>query len=190
MSMIKVYGLAALLTLTACGNTFDDLKPSGDDLRPAVTANSIGSQPSQIAADFAAPATNGTSFKLSDYLVGGPFASDAVVLYFTMWCPICISHTDHMLYNIIPQFKTRGTVRYVLVDYVSGSISSTTVSEAVNGYAGSVFITIADQNQNILTQLNGAMGKTIVIDAQGIIQMNEDFRTGDHLINTLNRILP
>lgn len=182
--------LAALLMLTACGNTLDDLTPSGEDLRPAVTANTVGSQPTQIAADFSAPATNGTIFKLSDYLAGGAFSSDAVVLYFTMWCPICISHTDHLLFNIIPQFQGRGTVVYVLVDYVSGSIASTTVSEAVNGYAGSVFTSIADENQTILNQLNGAMGKTIVINNAGIIQMNEDFRTGDKLISVLNTILP
>ena len=190
MSITKTYMLAALLMLTACGSTFDDLAPSGEDLRPSVTANTVGSQPSQISADFSAPATNGTTFKLSDYLTGGAFASDAVVLYFTMWCPICISHTDHILYNIIPQFQTRGTTVYVLVDYVSGSIASTTVSEAVNGYAGSVFTTIADENQSLLNQFQGAMGKTIVIDKNGVIQMNEDFRTGDNLIQTLNTILP
>ena len=190
MFTIKVLLLTALLTLSACGNTLDDLNPSSDDLRPTVIANSIGSQPGQKAADFFAPATDGTTFKLSDYLAGGTFSSDAVVFYFTMWCPICISHTDHLLFNIIPQFQGRGTTTYVLVDYVSGSIASTTVSEAVNGYAGSIFTTIADENQTILSQLNGAMGKTIVIDNNGIVQMNEDFRTGDNLIHTLNRILP
>jgi len=190
MFMTKSYLLITILMFTSCGNMADDLNPSSKDLRPSVVANSIGSQPGQKATDFSAPATNGTNFKLSDYLAGGPFASDAVVLYFTMWCPICLSHTDHLLFNIIPQFQGRGTTTYVLLDYVSGSIASTTVSEAVNGYAGSIFTTIADENQTILTQLNGAMGKTIVIDKNGIIQMNEDFRTGDNLINTLNRILP
>ncbi len=190
MSMIKYLLCVAMLFLAACGNMADDLNPSGEDLRPAVTANTTGSQPSQIAADFTAPATNGTTFKLSNHLLGGTMPADAVVLYFTMWCPICISHTDHILYNIIPQFQTRGTVRYVLVDYVSGSIASTTVSEAVNGYAGSVFTTIADENQSLLNQFQGAMGKTIVVDKNGVIQMNEDFRTGDNLINTLNTILP
>jgi len=193
MFMIKPYHyslLISLLWLTACGNMADDLNPSGNDLRPSIVANSIGNQPGQIAADFSAPATNSTTFKLSDHLAGGAFAADAVVLYFTMWCPICLSHTDHMLYTIIPQFQGRGTVVYVLVDYVSGSIASTTVSEAVNGYAGSVFTTIADEKQSILTQLNGAMGKTIVIDAQGVIQMSEDFKTGTKLTNVLNNILP
>ncbi|MDQ7003423.1 MAG: redoxin domain-containing protein [Ghiorsea sp.] len=190
MFMTKTALLACLLLLSSCGNTVDDLNPSGEDLRPAITANSIGSQPSQISADFSAPATNGTTFKLSNHLTGGATPADAVVLYFTMWCPICISHTDHLLFNIIPQFQGRGTTTYVLVDYVSGSIASTTVSEAVNGYAGSIFTTIADENQSLLNQFQGAMGKTIVIDKNGVIQMNEDFRTGDHLINTLNRILP
>ncbi len=190
MSMTKSYLLITILMLTSCGNMADDLNPSSDDLRPSVVANSIGSQPGQKAADFSAPATNSTTFKLSDYLAGGPFASDAIVLYFTMWCPICISHTDNLLYNVIPQFQGRGTTTYVLVDYVSGSIASTTVSEAVNGYAGSIFTTIADENQSILTQLNGAMGKTIVINNAGIIQMNEEYRTGDKLISVLNNILP
>ena len=187
---LRSYLLVTMLMLASCGNMADDLNPSSDDLRPGVVANSIGSQPGQKAADFSAPATNGTTFKLSDYLAGGPFASDAIVLYFTMWCPICISHTDNLLYNVIPQFQGRGTTTYVLVDYVSGSIASTTVSEAVNGYAGSVFTTIADENQTILTQLNGSMGKTVVMDAQGIIRMNEDYRTGTKLIQTLQHILP
>ena len=166
------------------------LHPSGKDLRPTVVAGSIGPYVSQKAANFTAPNTTGGTFDLSDYLAGGANASDAVVLYFTMWCPICMGHTDHLFWNIIPQFTARGTTTYILVDYVSGSISSTTVSEMVNGYAGSIFTTIADENQSIMSQLQGAMGKTIVIDSNGIIQMNEDFRTGANLVTTLDRILP
>lgn len=190
MFMIKALLLSSLLLLASCGNLADDLNPSGNDLRPTVVANTIGSQPSQIAADFSAPATNGTVFTLSDHLTGGAFASDAVVLYFTMWCPICISHTDNILFNIIPQFQGRGTTTYVLVDYVSGSITATTVSEAVNGYAGSVFKTIVDENQGLLNQFSAAMGKTVVIDKNGVIQMNEDYKTGTQLAAVLDRLLP
>jgi len=188
--MIKILCFILVGMLTACGNMTDDLNPSGNDLRPSVVANSIGSSPTQILADFSAPKTTAGTFTLSDYLAGGAQASDAIVFYFTMWCPICMSHGDHMLYNIMPQFQGRGTVRYVLIDYVSGSLAATTTSEAANGYTGSPYIVLADINQALLTQLQGAMGKTIVLDSNGIVLMNEDFRTGDRLINTLNNLLP
>ncbi len=189
MSLIKSSFIAMLLLLASCGME-GDLNPSSQDQRPAVIAGSIGFQVSQKAADFTAPDTRGGTFLLSDYLAGGAKASDAVVLYFTMWCPICMGHTDHIFYNIMPQFQLRGNTTYVLIDYVSGSITATQNAEAANGYAGSTFVTIADINQSILNQLQGTMGKTIVIDTNGIIQMNEDFRTGDNLIATLNKVLP
>ena len=191
MSMIKPFIMVSLtLLLSACGDMVDDLKPSGEDLRTTITANSTGSQVGQKSVDITAPNTDGTTFLLSDYLAGGTQASDAVVFYFTMWCPICLSHTDHMLYNVIPQFQSRGKTTYVLVDYVSGSIAATQVSESVNGYNGSVFTTIADENQAILSQLEGAMGKVIVIDGNGIIQMSEDYKTGANLSAALDKILP
>ena len=191
MSSIKLSAIIlAVSLLGACGNMADDLKPSGNDSRPAVTYGSTGNQVSQTVLDFSAPDTNNGTFVLSDHLAGGANASDAVVLYFTMWCPICMGHTDHLFFNIIPQFQTRGKTTYVLVDYVSGSISATIVSEAVNGYAGSIFTTIADENQSILTQLGGAMGKVVVIDGNGTIQMSEDFKTGANLVSTLDKILP
>ena len=191
MSTIKQLIMISLtLFLASCGDMADDLRPSGDDLRSAITANSTGAQVGQKSIDISAPNADGSTFVLSDYLAGGAKASDAVVLYFTMWCPICLSHTDHMLYNIVPQFQSRGKTTYVLVDYVSGSVAATKVSELVNGYAGSVFTSIADENQVILSQLQGAMGKVIVIDGNGIIQMSEDYKTGDNLSATLDKILP
>ncbi|MDX8387915.1 MAG: redoxin family protein [Ghiorsea sp.] len=191
MSLIKISTIILTCALlAACGNLSDDLIPSGNDLRAAVTSGSTGNQVSQTVSDFSASNTNNGTFVLADHLAGGTNASDAVVLYFTMWCPICMSHIDHLFFNIIPQFKARGKTTYVLVDYVSGSISATVVSEAVNGYAGSIFTTIADENQAILGQLGGAMGKVIVIDGNGIIQMSEDFKTGANLVSTLDKILP
>lgn len=190
MPTIKYFLIITTALLGACGNLADDLKPSGEDLRSTITANSTGALPSQKAADFSAPQTTGGQFVLSDYLAGGASAADAVVLYFSMWCPICLAHTDHMLYTIMPQFQQRGNVRFVLVDYVSGSIQATTNSEAVNGYQGSAFTVIADESGSLMKQFNGAMGKTIVIDSSGSIQMNEDFRSGDHLISILNTLLP
>ncbi len=190
MSLIKSLHIFAMLLLLASCGMEGDLNPSSADKRPTVTPGSIGWQVSQKAADFSAPDTRYGTFTLSDYLAGGMNASDAVVLYFTMWCPICMGHSDHIYYNILPQFQLRGKTTYLLVDYVSGSISATINAEAANGYKGSQFVTIADETGAIANTLHGSMGTTIVIDTNGIIQMNEDFRTGDNLIATLNRILP
>ena len=189
MSLIKVALLCSFLLLASCGME-GDMNPSSADMRPTVTAGSIGWQVTQQAANFSAPETKGGTFTLSDYLAGGVNASDAVVFYFTMWCPICMGHTDHIYYNIMPQFQARGKTTYVLVDYVSGSIAATINAEAANGYKGSQFVTISDETGSISNTLHGSMGTTIVVDTNGIIQMNEDFRTGDNLIATLNRILP
>jgi hypothetical protein len=95
------------------------------------------------------------------------------------------------MYNtVIPQFSGRGTVVYGLVDYVSGSVSASRAAELANGYAGSDFTTLADVSQNLLDQFNGAMGVVVVIDSDGTILLNEDYRGGSALIETLDQQLP
>lgn len=167
--------------LTAC-----DLK---DDLLPSSTDKS---SPLGIANDFTAKDINNNDFILYDHLTIGANTTpaDVVVLYFTMWCPICLSHTDYIYTNIIPQFETRGTVVYGLVDYVSGSVSATYAQASANGYLTPKFDILADANQAVYNQFNGAMGITIVIDNDGTILMNEDFRDGSNLVNILNQQLP
>lgn len=183
--------IAALLALSACGGDLtDDLNPSDADLRPAVTAGTIGHLPGQTAADFSLRTSTDQIFQLSEHLATGAVPADAVVLYFTMWCPICLAHSDHMYNLVIPQFKSRGTVVYALVDYVSGSVPGARASEMANGYAGSDFITLVDSQQGIMSQFNAAMGSVVVIDANGTILMNEDYRNGAGLTETLNDLLP
>ena len=164
--------------LSAC-DLKDDLLPSSSDERGAVVPGSIGNMPGQVAADFTIQNMYGYDFVLSDHLVGGTNEADVIVLYFTMWCPICLSHTDHMYTNIIPQFETRGNVVYGLVDYVSGSVSATYAVAQANGYLTPKFDVLADVNQAVLNQFNGAMGITIVIDSDDTILMNDDYRTGE-----------
>ncbi|MDH3342611.1 MAG: peroxiredoxin family protein [Gammaproteobacteria bacterium] len=178
-----------LIGLSAC-DLQDDLLPSSSDERGTVVPGSIGHLPGQIAADFTIQDMYGNDFVLSDHLAGGSNPADVVVLYFTMWCPICLSHTDHMYSNVIPQFVGRGTVVYGLVDYVSGSVTATYAQAQANGYITPKFDILADVNQAVLNQFNGAMGITVVIDSDGTILMNEDYRTGEKLTRILDQQLP
>lgn len=189
---IQRYAMLALIacTMVACGGAADDLAPSSTDQRPAVVAGSIGSMPSQKAGDFTVLDENGAPWRLYDHLSGGAQPSDAVVIYFTMWCPICLSHSDHLLYTVMPQFAGRGNTSYVLVDYVSGSVVGTRASVLANGYGGSPFTVLADSNLTVFNQFQASMGKTIVLDTYGTVLMNEDYRTGSNLISKLHALLP
>ena len=186
--LASALGLFALLLLGGCEVT-DDLSPSGEDKRPDVTAGSIGNYPGQVAADFTAKDSLNQDYTLSEHLAGGATPADAIVLYFTMWCPICLGHSDHMLYAVMPEFAARGNVEFLLVDYVSGSVAVTRAQELANGYSGS-FTTLADIDLALLEQFDAAMGTTIVIDATGTIKMNEDYKDGSKLSETLDALLP
>jgi len=181
MFSVKQILLIAVLLLAACGN---NLAPSGSDMRATVTAGSPGYQPGQTAIDFTLSDSLGNPFTLSDHLIGGATPAKAVVLYFTMWCPICTSHMDHLLYTTIPQV-TAAPVVYAVVDYVSGSVPVTRSAEVQNGYGGSAFTVLADSSQGLFNLANAAMGTTIVIDPYGAVLMNEDYRNGQNLANLL-----
>lgn len=182
--------LAASLLCAACGSLGDDLLPSNQDRRAAVVPGSTGHLPGQVAADFTAVDTLSQPFVLSDHLAGGATPADAIVLYFTMWCPVCLSHTDHMLGSVVPAVSGRGTVVYLLVDYVSGSVALSRAAELGAGYAGSAFTVIADLNQNLFAQFDAAMGTTVVLGPDGTVLMNEDYRTGQNLFAILDGVLP
>lgn len=183
MSLFAIY-------LTACGDIDHDLLPSDSDQRPNVVAGTIGHLPNQVSADFTINDSQNNLFTLSDYLEGGATPADAVVLYFTMWCPICLGHTDHMFNTIRPQFQTQRNVVFVLVDYISGSVALTRASEIANGYSDSGFITVADVDQALYKQYHAANGTTVVISGDGTILLNEDYRTGANLIKALNTLFP
>ncbi|WP_455219723.1 peroxiredoxin family protein [Kaarinaea lacus] len=174
-------------SLWSCDN--GDLFPSGEDRREPVVAGSEGYLPGQVAANFSLADSTGTTVNLYDYLLNGATPADAIVLYFTMWCPICLGHSDHMIYALMPQFSTRGKVKYFLIDYVSGSVQQAFNAELANGYVGSDFVVLADTNRSVFRQFHAAMGTTVVIDASGVIRMNEDYRTGDNLAEVLDSVL-
>ncbi|MDT8383391.1 MAG: redoxin family protein [Gammaproteobacteria bacterium] len=182
--------LTLLLVLPGCDGLGDDLSPSGADRRAEVVAGSIGAQPSQQAADFRLTTSTGSDFTLSAHLQGGSDPADVIVLYFTMWCPVCLAHSDYLYSQIIPRFRNRGRVVYALVDYVSGSVSGSRMQELANGYAGSDFVTLADVDQALQHQLNATMATVVVIDRTGTILLNEDFRDGSALTASLEQQLP
>ncbi len=98
---------------------------------------------------------------------------DGVVLYFTMWCPICDSHMGHIRSNLIDDFPN---VSFLVVDYVTGSVSASRAAQLANGYAS--FTVLADSNQALFSTFNGSMGTTVVIDSSGTVKLNEDYKDG------------
>lgn len=167
-------------TLSAC-DIDDDLHPSSNDL------SSQG-----IAADFTVKDIYNNDFVLYDHLTIGANTSpaDAVVLYFTMYCPICTADTAHIQNTVIPQFSSRGTVTYVLVDYLSGSITTAYDYALANGVSNPAYFTVLADIDNLLeNQFTGTMGITVVIASDGTVLMHEEYNS-NNLIDTLNQYLP
>lgn len=176
MDSADVRRLLLVLILTffsGCGGMLDDLKPSGSD------KHRVG----QLAPDFTLSDTLGTSVTLSTILTGTDVSG--VVLYFTMWCPTCDVHMSSMRSSHIPTFPN---VRFIALDYVSGTVADARNSELSNGYAGSGFIVLADTAQTVLNLYRGTMGTTVVIDKAGVIRMNEDYK--DDRVTAALAVLP
>lgn len=161
-----------LVILTGCG----DLNPSSNDLQAPVDSGTIGPGAGQIAPDFSLFDTLGNPVTLSAELV----AADGIVLYFTMWCPICDSHMSHMRAQVIPNFTN---VKFFFVDYVSGTVELSRAAQDSNGYND--LTVLVDNTQDVLTLYTATMGTTVVIDNAGSVRMNEDYKDGAKLIETL-----
>jgi peroxiredoxin len=112
-------------------------------------------------------------------------SAHGVVLYFTMWCPICDMHMSNMRNAAMPQYPD---VRFFLVDFVSGTVADALSAEISSGYAGSGFTVLADVHQTVLGLYQATMGTTVVIDSGGIIRMNEDYNDGSRLRAALSSL--
>jgi len=167
--VVRAIVISAVLLVVGCQGTSDDLMPSGADKRPDVVAGSMGTRVDQQSPDFAVQDTLGNSYALSTELA----TADAVVLYFTMWCPICDSHASHMRSATIPDFPQ---VKFFLVDYVTGSIAASRSAQLSNGYASSTVL--VDDDLSLYNLYQASMGTTVVIDSTGIVKMNEDYKDG------------
>jgi peroxiredoxin len=172
--------LLVSLGLAGCGGITDVLNPSSDDNRPAVEAGSDGTQVGQLSPDFSAFDTLGNSRGLYDELG----TATGVVLYFTMWCPICDTHASHMRAVVMPNFPT---VQFFLVDFVSATITASRTAQLANGYGD--IETLADIDQNLFDLYDASMGTTVVIDSAGnIVRMNEDYKDSVKLTETLQAL--
>ena len=188
-SIISAAWLLVSLVLAGCDGMTDDLLPSGDDKRPDVEAGTIGTQVGQQSPEFPVQIldTLGVSRGLYNELAG----SSGVVLYFTMWCPICEFDMSHMRKYVIPNFPT---VKFFLVDYVSGSVSVSRASQEAYGYIDidtlvDPYLDQANSDIKVLEDMYQAtMGSTIVIDSVGIVQMNETYKDGVKLTETLQAL--
>jgi len=172
--------LVTFLGLAGCDGITDDLLPSGEDKRPAVEAGTIGTQVGQQSPDFSLSDTLGNSRGLYAELA---IPKDGVVLYFNMWCPICDAHASHMRAEVMPNFPA---VSFFLVDYVTGSLSASRDAQLSNGYAD--IETLVDAVQEVFNLYQASMGTTVVIDKNGIVRMNEDYKDGVKLTEILQAL--
>ena len=169
--------LAITLFLAACGN---NLLPSGEDKRTPA-AGGAGNAAGQTSPGFTLTDTAGGTVSLSALNAAGK----PVVLYFTMWCPICDSHMQHIQSTAMAQYPN---AVYIAVDYLSGSVAGAAASQSAAGYDGSPFIVVADVGQTVLNAYHATMGTTVVIDATGTVRMNEDYKDGAALLAVLGAL--
>lgn len=175
--------LIVLLTLVGCSGIMDDLNPSGTNKVPAVVPGTTGPGVGQNAPDFTISDTLGSSVNLATAMTGT--GVKGVVLYFTMWCPLCDTHMSHMQDSVIPFFPD---VVFFAVDYVSGTVTDARNAELSSGFSGSRFHVLADIGAQVALEYNATMGTTVVIDRTGVIRMNEDFKDGSRLTATLTAL--
>ena len=176
MGSVKIHTfLLILVLLTGCGIQMEDLNPSGSDKRPSEQPGTIGPAVGQNAPNFTLSDSYGNDFTLSSVVP----TTRAVVLYFAMeWCPICEGHLDNLRSYVIPNFPNVG---FYVVDYTCASVAEALNWETSTGYAGSGFAVLADTQHAVLDLYLGTMGTTVVIDKNGVVRMNEDYKDGARL---------
>jgi len=152
----------------------EDLLPSNDQL----ASNSIAEVGSTLD-DINFTLSTGDTQNLSDRLQN----ADAIVLYFTMWCPVCDSHMNHIRQHIRDDYPN---VDFIFVDYVSGSVSASYGAQRSSGYSD--FDVLADINDVLQNRLGGTMATTVVVDKNFIVRMNEEFKTGSQLTAMLDQL--
>ena len=179
MSFHRYLLIILALAVTAC----DDLYPSGEDKRAPVDSSTVGASVGQIAPNFDLSDTEGNMVTMSTEL----FNNDAVVLYYTMWCPICDSHMSHMRTHVIPNYPN---VSFLIIDYVSGTVTFSRDAQLSNGYAD-LTVLVNNIPQDVLSLYDATMGTTVVIEnagSDGIVRMNEDYKDSVKLTTTLDAL--
>ena len=173
LKKLTILGLV-ILALSSLSGCQEDLLPSDHPLEPSAQSR-VGTTLDDVA------------FTLSDgqqqSLSGRLQQSDAFVLYFTMWCPVCDLHMSHIRDTFLSAYPS---VEFVFVDYVSGTVAISEQSRTSSGYRD--FNVIADVD-NSLEQLFGAtMASTVVIDKNFIVLFQEEFKDGIRLTEILDAL--
>ncbi len=156
-SIKHIFFISLALFLSAC---VEDLAPEKEDLRKE---SSFEVKPS---ANFSASTTTNDAINLEDELA----SYDAVVLYFTMWCSTCSGHMDEIDYKQ----DNYPNIRFLMVDYVSGSIAQSKRSQRDNGYQH--MTTLVDNNDVLQNLYDGKMATTVIINSQQEIIFNELYK--------------
>jgi peroxiredoxin len=170
---LTTFILIGMFLLTGCQ---EDLFPSNDQLTSKSEA-----QVGALIDDLEFTLSTNINDEISSRLQ--PNNIDAVVLYFTMWCPVCDSHMSH----IRSQFKNQyPNIEFMFVDYVSGSTTSSRGAQTSSGYSD--FDVISDYDNALENYFSGTMASTIVIDKNFIVLMNEEFKTGSQLASILDNL--
>ncbi len=96
---------------------------------------------------------------------------DGIVLYFTMWCPVCDNHMQLLRSDFVAQYPN---VDFVLVDYVSASAANSRTTQLNNGYRD--FNVISDRDDYLENVLDGAMARVVLIDKNFTVVFSELFK--------------
>ena len=159
MPLIKhIVIMCITLFLSAC---VEDLAPESKDLRKDSNFEI------QISKNFSISTTDDELINLYDELA----SHDAVVLYFTMWCSTCSAHMD----EIDSKQDAYPNVRFLMVDFVSGSMSQSKNSQRDNAY--NHMTTLVDNSDLLQDMYKGKMASTIVINSQHEILFNEVYKS-------------
>ncbi len=97
---------------------------------------------------------------------------DGVVLYFTMWCPVCDNHMQSIRNDLVVQYAN---IDFVFIDYVSASATSSRATQLNNGYSD--FDVISDTDGYLEDTLQGSMGSLVLIDKNFTVVFSEVFKS-------------
>ena len=156
----------------------EDLQPSSSDRRD-IEEGSTGVQAGQIIDDFEYTLSTGATSSLTADLQ----THDAVVYYFTMWCPVCTEHMQHIAQDLVTAYPD---VQFYFVDYLTSSLNQTHSTLTSQGWQG--FPTISDFNNALENKLDGTMAITVVVDKNYTVQLNEEFKNGSRLEDVLEAL--
>jgi thiol-disulfide isomerase/thioredoxin len=150
--------ISVALLLSAC---VEDLVPESKDIRSSENLEVI------VSDNFNILSTEEIVVSLEEQLA----SYDSVVLYFTMWCTTCSSHMDEINYKM----DAYPNVRFLMVDFISSSISQAQNYQRDNGYKQ--MTTLVDNNDILQKMYDGKMASTIIINRQQEIIFNEVYKS-------------